>query len=515
MANSTRSPSTSPSAITKPEIVRDLLAARGGDCLALVIAWSAREPERVGEVALLSADSPLYILGRAPDHDAEIGNSNGCAVTFFRQRPPREPDDESDGGSCYFEGETLSRRQLAISPRERSLIVKNIGRCELLYNGQPATEVEVHPGDTLHLRNQLLLYCTRRFVKMPALKSYPQARIGSFGHSDQDDMVGESPLMWRLRDQLAACARTNFHVLVIGESGSGKELAAQAVHRLSRRAGNKLVADNIAAIPPTLAAALLFGNKKNFPNPGMEERIGLIGQAHGSTLFLDEIGDMPEEVQPLFLRVTERNGDYFRLGEENRLQRSDFRLVGATNRPDKMRHELKRRFQREIRVPGLNQRKEDIPLLIRHLLIAQAHKDDIDALRFLRGSQPRVHPLFVEQLLHHTYRTHVSEVAFLLGQSMADSDDDIIGPLGNKLRVELPQPAAAERPIRHKRPLPTLDLTQETLDAHNGNVTRAARALNISRDQLNRLITREGLVVQKSNQFPSARQSTRRSRPAT
>src|SRR5262249_17675459 len=153
------------------------------------------------------------------------------------------------------------------------------------------------------------------------------------------------------RDRLAACAQSNYHVLVIGESGSGKELVARAIHRLSPRADRKLIADNIAAIPPGLAAALLFGNKKNFPNPGMDEHVGLIGAANGSTLFLDEIGDMPEEVQPMFLRVADQGGEYFRLGEKLNVQRSDFRLVGATNRPEKMRHELKRRFARELCVP--------------------------------------------------------------------------------------------------------------------------------------------------------------------
>src|SRR5262249_18718390 len=161
------------------------------------------------------------------------------------------------------------------------------------------------------------------------------------------------------------CAQNDFHVLVIGESGSGKELAVQAIHRLSRRAKRPLVADNIAVMPTSLAAALLFGNRKNFPNSGMEERAGLIGAADDGTLFLDEIGDMPSDVQPMFLRVTERGGEYFRLGDEARPRRSSFRLIGATNRPQQLRHELKRRFQREVRIPGLAERREDIPLLIR------------------------------------------------------------------------------------------------------------------------------------------------------
>jgi transcriptional regulator with AAA-type ATPase domain len=251
-------------------------------------------------------------------------------------------------------GECLSRRQLVIFVEQDSLLVRNIGRCRLSVNGQVVHGATVRPGDTIYLRHQVLLYCTHRPLQMPALKAYPLDRVPAFGEPDLDGMIGESPTMWKLRDRVAASARTSYHVLVVGESGSGKELAAQAVHHLSARSQRKLIADNIAAIPPSLAAALLFGNKKNFPNPGMEERAGLLGSANGSSLFLDEIGDMPEEVQPMFLRVTERKGEYFRLGEESKLQRSDFRLIGATNRPEKMRYELKRRFQREIRVPGVN-----------------------------------------------------------------------------------------------------------------------------------------------------------------
>ncbi|MFO0580117.1 MAG: sigma 54-interacting transcriptional regulator [Polyangia bacterium] len=520
-------PTEPASARTQPGIEAEPAAKPRSDSLALVILWSAREPARVGEVALVG-QGPQWILGRAPvdaksasasccrtgERGTEHGSPSEQTLTFERQRPPGLSDENSGrSGMCILAGEAISRRQLAIQSRGESLHIRNIGRCPLLVNGLPVEESDVQPGDTVCLRNQILLYCTRRPTSLPALKAYPSARVGLFGEPDQEGMVGESPLVWKLRDRLAAYARTGFHILVIGESGTGKELAAQAIHRLSSRAAKKLVADNIAAIPSSLAAALLFGNKRNFPNPGMEERVGLIGSAHGSTLFLDEIGDMPEDVQPIFLRVTERGGEYFRLGEETRLMRSDFRLVGATNRPEKMRYELKRRFQREIWVPGLNHRKEDIPLLIRHLLISQAQANDIDAPRFLNNGHPSLHPLLVEQLIHHTYTTHVSEVGFLLGQAMAESDGDMIMPLGSGLSPELrpaptptpsPAPTAAPAPPLppelRRRPvsrLPTPQQAQQVLDEHAGDVTRSAATLGISRDQLNRMIRREQLQVRR------------------
>lgn len=507
-----------PSAVTGPNFEAEPLVSHAAECLALVIVWSAREPHRVGEVALLSPDEPVWILGRSPafagpseaPRSARTPNSSrhtpsdqkGRPLGFFRQRPQGALDAGSpESACCELAGEAISRRQISLHPTASGITLHNMGQCELFVNGVPSKEATIRQGDTLYLKNQLLLYCTHRPLHLPAMKAYPVARIGPFGQPDQDGMVGETPQMWKLRDRLAGCARTNHHVLVIGESGSGKELAAQSVHHLSLRSARKLIADNIAAIPPSLAAALLFGNKRNFPNPGMEERIGLIGAANGSSLFLDEIGDMPEGVQPMFLRVTERHGEFFRLGEENKLQRSDFRLIGATNRPENMRYELKRRFQREIRVPGINSRKEDIPLLIQHLLKTQAANDDVDAARFLEHGYAQVHPLLVEQLMHHTYRTHVSEIAFLLGQAMADSPHDVVRPIGAGLRIELSQPSerSQSQSVTPKvtRPLPSISEVRQALDEHNGHLLRTASALNISRHQLNRLLLREGIQVSR------------------
>lgn len=449
-----------PSASTQPELFDEPVAPPPRDVLALIIVWSSREPDRMGETALLPPEYPLWFLGRAPAY-AESSlpriEPEGKPVIFFRQRPPGAMDGtEPEESGANLLGEAISRRQLEIRPMADALIVKSIGRCPLSVNGLPTVETLVRPGDTLCLRNQLVLYCTRRPISMAPLRAYPRERAPHFGKPDLDGIVGESPALWQLRERLAACARTNLHVLVTGESGAGKELAAQAVHRMSARSAHRMIAENISAIPPSLASALLFGNKRNFPNPGMEERVGLIGAAHQSTLFLDEIGDMPEEVQPMFLRVTERSGEYSRLGEEGRILRSDFRLIGATNHPQRMRYELKRRFQREVKVPGLNQRREDIPLLVNHILLMQAQRDDLDISRFLHNGRPQVHTTLIEQLLRHTYTTHVSEVAFLLGQAMADSTQNIICPPTEGIQsynlTRMPEAGIPRSTQRHKQP---------------------------------------------------------------
>jgi len=547
-----------PSAITLPETIDDPPTPAFRDVFGLVILWSQREPHRTSEIGFLLPEVPVWVLGRAPMSGGEV--FSGQPLTFFRQRPQGALDrQEPDEGASEVLGEAISRRQLAIHPRSDGLRVMNIGKCPMFVNRVPVSEALVRPGDTIYLRSQILLLCVRRQTELPPLRMYPKERARNFAKPDADGMIGENPAMWKLREQLASCAQSNFHVLITGESGCGKELAAQAIHRMSARAENRLVADNIAAIAPSLASAVLFGNRRNFPNPGMEERIGLIGAANNSTLYLDEIGDMPEEVQPMFLRVTERSGEYFRLGEENRCLRSDFRLVGATNRARQMRHELRRRFQREVRIPTLNQRREDIPLLINHILRQQAQRDDPSINRFFRNGVPRVHPTLIDQLVRHSYITNVSEVAFLLGVAMNESPDDVIllpehgfvrrlpgdqsssqtlGRSGSKSSPpQIPSPSPPAAPIENEetsrtvqarrptqplpmvpddppltsgsspvlppsprpqpRPLPTKERATEVLIEYGGDVTKAAAALGISRDQLNRMIQRDEIFVPK------------------
>src|SRR5262249_39430583 len=154
------------------------------------------------------------------------------------------------------------------------------------------------------------------------LPAPPEAGAHPFGEPDADGLVGESPAMWALRGAIAAAARRDLHALVLGPSGTGKELVARAIHARSARSGRPLVARNAATIPESLMDAELFGNVRSYPNPGTPERAGLIGQAHRSTLFLDEIAELPVSLQAHLLRVLDE-GDYQRLGEAT-ARKSDF-----------------------------------------------------------------------------------------------------------------------------------------------------------------------------------------------
>lgn len=487
----------------------------------LSILWSAREPARIGESATF-IPGRVQILGRAPQ--LQPGEE---PLRFLPARPGKAPPAGSvtslRGGD--LQGEALSRRQLEFSWQGSMLMVRNIGRCPLWINGALQGRARLRNGDTLHLQNQLVLLVLWREAQAGAAAGCTTARCGDsdtpFGVADADGLVGESAAMWRLRQQIAQHGPSEDHVLVIGPSGAGKELVANALHRRSARADRPLVSENVATLPSSLATTLLFGNRRNFPNPGMEERPGLVGMAESGTLFLDEIGDMGSDVQPLLLRVMERSGEYVRMGDETKPRRANVRFVAATNHPEQLRPELRRRFQREIHIPGLQARPEDIPLLAQHLLLRQlANRSEL--ARFFDGGQLRMDPRLIEQLVWHRYTTHVAELSFLLEQAIGSSGDDLLLPLSKEAlllrtaspapvdshpppqptstspeEIEQEQPADTDRIVAAAKPgpLPAASEAQQALDASAGSIVQAAKQLGINRHQLNRLIRRHGLVV--------------------
>jgi two-component system nitrogen regulation response regulator GlnG/two-component system response regulator HydG len=162
------------------------------------------------------------------------------------------------------------------------------------------------------------------------LRFHPEAELPAFGGADADGFVGESPALWRLRDRIAFAARLSQHDLLHGPSGSGKELVARAVHRMSPRGRRRLVSHSAADIPATLIETELFGVRQDYPNPGTPARDGLVGQADRTTLFLDEMGLLPMELQGKLLRVLD-DGEYRRLGTDEALH-SDLRFIALQQR---------------------------------------------------------------------------------------------------------------------------------------------------------------------------------------
>jgi transcriptional regulator with AAA-type ATPase domain len=453
---------------------------QGAARLALVIVWSEAAPERVGEVAILGPPGSVYVFGRGEPPEEE---REGAWIAFARHRPG------VIAPAARIEAPAISRRQLRVQVQEDALLVTRTGRCPMAVGGRDVDRAVLLPGETLLLKRQMLLLCVPRTDRLPPLRDFPSAACGAFGAPDALGILGESPAAWQLREETAFLAKADGNILVSGPSGAGKELVARAAHALSRRASGPFVARNAATLPPGLVDAELFGHARNYPNPGSPERPGLIGQADGGTLFLDEIGEASHEVQAHLLRVLDA-GEYHRLGEAT-ARRADVRLIAATNRAaTELKHDLAARLPLRVRVPDLDERREDIPLLSFHLLRhARQANPDIGA-RFFAGDHPRLDPALVDHLVRRPYTTHVRELDAILWRAMTASPSDVV-----MLPAEPdPAPPPPKAPRRAPPAEPTVDEIRAAARHHGGNLAQAARALGLAnRYALYRLLKRHGI----------------------
>jgi DNA-binding NtrC family response regulator len=301
-------------------------------------------------------------------------------------------------------------------------------------------------------------------------------------------LVGRSPAMLRVHEQIKNAARSEAPAIVLGESGTGKELVAAAIHALSRRKDGPFIKVNCAALNEHLLESELFGHRRGAFTGAMRDRQGRFEAASGGTIFLDEIGDMSAAMQAKLLRVLEGR-EIERVGENTPVP-VDIRLLSATNRGlaalvsgGAFREDLLYRVNViPITLPPLRERADDIPLLVAHFLARIGAASERPGLRMtpaaLEALQSQRWPGNVRQLIN----------ALEYGVVTCRGDEIDVGDLPAHLAAD---PACPQPPRRKSAVTP--ETVREALAQAGGSRTVAARALGVSRVTLWKRIREFGI----------------------
>lgn len=324
----------------------------------------------------------------------------------------------------------------------------------------------------------------------PAIRT---SRAHARGHQVLDGIVGQGRRFAEIVERIERVSATDATVLITGETGTGKELVARAIHRRSRRAARPMVCANLAALPQELVASELFGHEAGAFTGALQRRVGRFEVAHGSTLFLDEVAEMPLGTQVALLRALQE-GQFERVGG-TQTRTADVRIIGATNR--NLEKAIKSRlFRRDlyyrlavfpIRLPPLRERREDIPALAEHFLAAAAERlgrvfEGIDAESMNRlidyrwpgnvrelqnviehgailsdGGSLHVPPVLLSNALSETdsglcaslHSALESNERRLIEKALKECNGRVFGPLGAAARLGIPSSTLESKIKRH------------------------------------------------------------------
>jgi DNA-binding NtrC family response regulator len=332
--------------------------------------------------------------------------------------------------------------------------------------------------------SRLRLVLDRALEKKETLREVQQLRRRLAALAPGTDMIGSGPAMQRVFDLARKVAPSSASVVISGPSGSGKEVLAHAIHRMSPRRDGPFLGLNCSAIPATLIESELFGYERGAFTGAAERRLGHFEQAGGGTLFLDEIGEMPIELQAKLLRVLEER-KVWRLGGRAEVE-VDVRVLAATQQD--LKEEIRRgRFREDlyfrlcvftIALPALRERREDIPLLVQHFV----EKLGAESGKRVLG----VTPAAMAVLEEHAWPGNVRELRNALERAVILADGEFIGVehLPQELKPEIPGAATLSLALGR-----TLDEVERayllaSLARNGGNKARTAEALGISEKTL-------------------------------
>ncbi|WP_455814079.1 two-component system response regulator GlrR [Pseudomonas graminis] len=364
-----------------------------------------------------------------------------------------------------------------------------------LQPGMPVIILTAHgsiPDAVAATQQGVFSFLTKPVDRDALYKAIDDALVHRAPTSDEawrESIVTRSPLMLRLLEQARMVAQSDVSVLINGQSGTGKEVLAQAIHAASPRGGKAFIAINCGALPEQLLESELFGHAKGAFTGAVSSREGLFQAAEGGTLFLDEIGDMPQALQVKLLRVLQERK--VRPLGSNRDLDIDVRIISATHR-DLPKAMEKKEFREDLfyrlnvvnlKIPALHERAEDIPLLANHLLkqSAERHKPFVrsfstDAMRRLIAA---AWPGNVRQLVNVIEQCVALTSAPVIGEALVEQ------ALAGE-NTALPTFAEARNQFE-------LNYLRKLLQMTKGNVTNAARLAGRNRTEFYKLLSRHEL----------------------
>ena len=304
------------------------------------------------------------------------------------------------------------------------------------------------------------------------------------------DIIGTSPTMLKVFSAIARAAPTDVNVLILGENGTGKELVAREIHRLSGRASEVFMRVDLGALSPSLFESELFGHRKGAFTDARQDRVGYFRAATGGTLFLDEIGNVPLHLQAKLLAVLERR-EVVPVGAE-KAEPINVRLISATNlKPERLHDEnlfrpdlLYRINTVEIRLPPLRERREDVPLLLEHYAGVYSQKYNLPAKRFSAA--------LMDRLPAYAWPGNVRALRHAVERAMILSDGPILDEADFPFADE-GQAADDTAPASSRLDQVEKDTIARALQRHNNNISRAAQALGLTRTSLYRRMEKYGL----------------------
>jgi DNA-binding NtrC family response regulator len=390
----------------------------------------------------------------------------------------------------------VSRKHLVIALGQGTVVLRDAGsRNGTFYGGARVREIDLPIGAVVKLGQTELTVQLRWYVR-----EVPPSKARSFG-----ELVGESMAMREVFAILERASASDASILIEGESGTGKELAARSVHGASSRASRPYVVFDCGAVPPDLVESELFGHRRGAFSGATSDRAGAFQRADGGTLCLDELGELPLDLQPKLLRVLE-TGEVKPVGEDTP-RKVDVRVLASTNR-DLLAEARRGRFRSDlyyrlevvrVRMPPLRHRPEDIPGLVARLLDGKLPEGD------------RIEGTNLRKLVAYAWPGNVRELrnvlarAVTLGQEPGKpppSFDQLVFNLGpasqSPLTLGAELPGVSSRvPYKEAKDqlLQSFDelYVATLLDRHHGHVTNAAAAAGLSRKHLYELMRKVGI----------------------